>query len=325
MDGCPLVGPSAYPAVLRWLMRNSQDRLFIHHICVLPVLVTSVGRPNQILTRLSKPFRVDTCRTRRRKCDRDAGQGRETCSLCRKHNVPCTTTPSTHQRMRPYPLPDSSSSTSNSRRYQQTDVRTLDHTENLSGTSSLHEQSRQSPPGTIPLSQPASDPDQLSVYEIPPTQHGAGHLGVLPPPTVCNHLVNLYFDYIHDQFHTLFQKPAFMADLASDRVPTVILLAIIALSARFSSHHYFDGASPRIRGVQYARRAAQLLDPSDVGLTSIQACVLLGACRIVEGDSAGEAVYYGMACRMAQLLNLAHSSCDSRLEREINVRGRFPS
>ncbi|CAD0087699.1 unnamed protein product, partial [Aureobasidium vineae] len=132
-------------------------------------------------------------------------------------------------------------------------------------------------------------------------------------------------DYIHDQFHTLFQKPAFMADLASDRVPTVILLAIIALSARFSSHEYFQGSSPRTRGVQYAGRASQLLDPSDVSLTCIQACVLLGACRIVEGDSAGEAVYYGMACRMAQLLDLAHCNCDSRLEREINVRGMFTS
>lgn len=112
-----------------------------------------------------------------------------------------------------------------------------------------------------------------------------------------------------------------MADLASDRVPTVILLAIIALSARFSPHEYFSGSSPRTRGVQYTRRAAQLLDPSDVSLTCIQACVLLGACRIVEGDSAGEAVYYGMACRMAQLLDLAHCPTGSRLDREINVRG----
>ena len=75
--------------------------------------------------------------------------------------------------------------------------------------------------------------------------------------------------------------------------------------------------------MQYASRAAQLLDPSDVSLTCIQACVLLGACRIVEGDSAGEAVYYGMACRMAQLLDLAHRNCNSRLDREINIRGMF--
>jgi len=168
-----------------------------------------------------------------------------------------------------------------------------------------------------------SDSNQLSVYEIPFEQYGVGHVGVLPPSAVCNNLVNLYFDYIHDQFHTLFQKPAFMADLANDEVPTVILLAIVALSARFSSHEYFSGSSPRSRGVQYASRAAQLLDPSDVSLTCIQACVLLGACRIVEGDSAGEAVYYGMACRMAQLLDLAHRNCNSRLAREINIRGMF--
>ncbi|CAD0115117.1 unnamed protein product [Aureobasidium uvarum] len=173
-------------------------------------------------------------------------------------------------------------------------------------TSALPAQSQRSSSSADLLATSTSNSNQLSVYEIPFDQYGASHLGVLPPSAVCNHLVNLYFDYIHDQFHTLFQKPAFMADLASDRVPTVILLAIIALSARFSSHEYFQGSSPRTRGVQYARRASQLLDPSDVSLTCIQACVLLGACRIVEGDSAGEAVYYGMACRMAQLLDLAH-------------------
>lgn len=145
--------------------------------------------------------------------------------------------------------------------------------------------------------------------------------GDLPPKAVCFHLVNLYFDYVHDQFHTLFHKPTFMADLANEKVPTLILVAIIALSARFSSHSHFANSSPRTRGLQYMRRAAQLLDPSDVSLTCIQACVLLGACRIVEADAAGEAVYYGMACRMAQLLDLAHRPCESRLEREINVRG----
>ena len=70
----------------------------------------------------------------------------------------------------------------------------------------------------------------------------------------------------------------------------------------------------------YAIKSATLFDPSNVCLSSVQAAVMLGACRIVEGDAPGESVYYGIACRMAQLLDLPHRSCETRLEREINIR-----
>jgi hypothetical protein len=90
---------------------------------------------------------------------------------------------------------------------------------------------------------------------------------------------------------------------------------------RFSTHDFFAGVSPRTRGVRYAKKSASLFDPSDVSLQSIQASVLLGACRIVEGDAPAESVYYGIACRMAQLLDLGHRVCFTRLEREINIRG----
>lgn len=113
-----------------------------------------------------------------------------------------------------------------------------------------------------------------------------------------------------------------MASLAIGNTPQVILLAVIALSARFSTHAYFGTIDPRARGTEYMKRAAQLLDPSDVSLTGIQVCVLLGACRIVDGDAAGESVYYGMACRMAQLLDLPNRACETRLERETNIRSR---
>lgn len=54
----------------------------------------------------------------------------------------------------------------------------------------------------------------------------------LPPMPLRLELVNLYFDYIHDQFHSLFHRPSFMDDVANDRVAPVVLLAIFALSAR---------------------------------------------------------------------------------------------
>jgi hypothetical protein len=54
----------------------------------------------------------------------------------------------------------------------------------------------------------------------------------LPPMPLRLELVNLYFDYIHDQFHSIFHRPSFLSDVAQDQVPAVVLLAIFALSAR---------------------------------------------------------------------------------------------
>lgn len=54
----------------------------------------------------------------------------------------------------------------------------------------------------------------------------------LPPKAVCLELVELYFDYIHDQFHSLFHRPSFIEDVEKGRAPPVILFAILALSAR---------------------------------------------------------------------------------------------
>lgn len=57
----------------------------------------------------------------------------------------------------------------------------------------------------------------------------------LPPLEVCSELVSLYFDYIHDQFHSLFHRPSLEADLTNGKVPLVILYAIIGLAARYAT------------------------------------------------------------------------------------------
>lgn len=61
----------------------------------------------------------------------------------------------------------------------------------------------------------------------------------MPPPAICFHLATLYFDYVHDQLHTLFQKPAFMTDMVMDQVPPVIKFAVLALAARYA-HLWID-------------------------------------------------------------------------------------
>jgi hypothetical protein len=148
---------------------------------------------------------------------------------------------------------------------------------------------------------------------------------------LCEELVDLYFQYIHDTFHSLFHKPSCMRDVSRGVTPDAILFAIISLAARFSNDSIFEGTDPRIRGKVYAQEGRRLLDLTDVSVNTIQACVLLGACSIVDGDASTEAVYYGIACRMAMLLNLPEMVVTSELEREVNVRGKhwpqlpFPS
>lgn len=100
-------------------------------------------------------------------------------------------------------------------------------------------------------------------------------------------------------------------------------MLISLIHNRFSKNTTFCDTDPRIRGNAYAKECTRLLDWSDISLTTIQACVLLGAIAITEGKSAVENIYYAMACRMAQLLDLPNCKTDSRVEREVNIRSLF--
>ena len=88
-------------------------------------------------------------------------------------------------------------------------------------------------------------------------------------------------------------------------------------SIAFKDHCYWD------RGSEFAKESARLLDIKDVSLCTIQACILLGTVSRSEGDAAAESVYYSIASRMANLLDLASIPASNAVEREINVRGKF--
>jgi hypothetical protein len=88
---------------------------------------------------------------------------------------------------------------------------------------------------------------QQALSDQAKTSPNQGHVD-LPPRTLRRALVELYFDYIHDQFHSMYHKPSFMDNMISDRVPHVVLFAIFALAARFSTNEFFDGTDPRERG-----------------------------------------------------------------------------
>lgn len=152
-------------------------------------------------------------------------------------------------------------------------------------------------------------------WSPPPTRHVR-----MPSPALCKELINLYFRYIHDTFHSLFHQPSLIDDLGRGTIPQVILLAIISLSARFSHDRFFDNTDPRSRGKPYAEEAARLLDLRDVSVTTIQASVLLGAFVITEGEAEAESIYYSIACRLAMLMDLPNIPVNNRIDQETNVR-----
>lgn len=85
-------------------------------------------------------------------------------------------------------------------------------------------------PHAVSLPQPGSH--QGGATSPHATDYGSANDVVLPPAAVCFHLATLYFDYVHDQLHTLFQKPSFMTDMVMNKTPPVIMFAVISLSAR---------------------------------------------------------------------------------------------
>lgn len=77
----------------------------------------------------------------------------------------------------------------------------------------------------------------------------------------------------------------------------------------------------------YLLEAEALFNMRDVSLTTIQLCVLVGSGWTATGNAVAENIYYGIACRMAQLLDLPNRPASSQLESEINIRGektRYP-
>ncbi|KZM28379.1 DNA binding [Ascochyta rabiei] len=154
----------------------------------------------------------------------------------------------------------------------------------------------------------------------PPTPASSHTPSYLPPVPLRLELVNLYFDFIHDQFHSMYHRPSFTEDVARERVPRIILLAIFALSSRFSSNSVYIELDPRERGEGFRTASEALLDLRDVSPVTIQACVLLGAYAAANGDTDIENVYYSTAGRMCLVLDLPSRPVASLLEREVNIR-----
>ncbi|OQU99040.1 Fungal specific transcription factor domain-containing protein [Cladophialophora immunda] len=171
------------------------------------------------------------------------------------------------------------------------------------------------------VSQEADFPEDGYEPIVPRRIHALTHKSkLLPPLDLCEELINLYFRYIHVSFHVLFHKPSFLAAFKNGSLSRILLFAVIGMSARFSQHESLIKASPRERGRPFTKEAERLLNLHDISLTTIQACLLLGASAVVEGEGATESVYFSIACRMGMLLDLPNAPVTTRIQQELNFR-----
>ncbi|KAL2679052.1 hypothetical protein Neosp_009808 [[Neocosmospora] mangrovei] len=114
--------------------------------------------------------------------------------------------------------------------------------------------------------------------------------------------------------------PSFKAAFQNGTIPRVLFFAVIGLSARFSGHRSLSHINPWHRGRPYAQEAEKLLDLHDTSIVTIQACMLLAANFIADGEAMTECVYLTIACRMAMLIDLPNLKVNNRIEQEVNRR-----
>lgn len=144
-----------------------------------------------------------------------------------------------------------------------------------------------------------------------------------PEASFVEDVVELFFQYFHTSFPSLFHAPSFKESARNGSVPRILFFGVASLAARYSRHSSVVDINPWKRGIPYAEEAERLLNLHHVSLTTIQACVLLGIAAGTEGDPAIESVFFSNAYRMAMILDLPNAPASSPLDREINLRGEI--
>lgn len=128
----------------------------------------------------------------------------------------------------------------------------------------------------------------------------------LPSPELQEHLVEVYFDYVYGQCYYLLHKPSFTRLRSLGKVPPVLLLAVCAISARFSTHPQLQTEPAFLRGEQWAAEAQRLalkrIDNPNVTILTV--FLLLGLHTFGTCQGGRSWMLGGIAHRMAYALQL---------------------
>ncbi|KAL4908645.1 hypothetical protein BDW74DRAFT_188548 [Aspergillus multicolor] len=144
----------------------------------------------------------------------------------------------------------------------------------------------------------------------------------LPPDSVCNELIDLYFDLIDEKQLLPFHRATFIAAQRAGQIPHFIVLAMIALMACFSEHSYFESIHPWHRARPWFKSALQAFNARSelIDLASLQASILLSIVALAEGSSAQKALLTSQAICMVRMLRLPENLNPDPIRREVEIR-----
>lgn len=133
----------------------------------------------------------------------------------------------------------------------------------------------------------------------------------LPSKEIQEHLAEVYFDYVYGQSYFLLHKPSFFRRLHAGKIPPVLILAVCAVSARFSTHPQLSSEPAFLRGESWARPARDiaLRRFDSPNITILIVFLLLGLHEFGTCQGGRSWMYGGMAHRMAYALQL-HKDLD---------------
>lgn len=162
---------------------------------------------------------------------------------------------------------------------------------------------RRPPHETFPMNREAKSTDGTGLLT-----EGAEFL---PSLEIQEHLAEVFFDCVYGQSYLLLHKPSFMRRLKAGTVPPVLILAVCAVSARFSTHPQLNSDPPFLRGENWANPASAiaLSRHDEPNITILTVFLLLGLHEFGTCHGGRSWSFGGQALRMAYALQL-HQEMD---------------
>ncbi|KAL2826883.1 fungal-specific transcription factor domain-containing protein [Aspergillus cavernicola] len=145
----------------------------------------------------------------------------------------------------------------------------------------------------------------------------------LPSLEIQEHLAEVFFDCVYGQSYLLLHKPSFMRRLKARTIPPVLILAVCAVSARFSTHPQINSEPPFLRGEDWANPAATiaLKQHDEPNITVLTVFLLLGLHEFGTCHGGRSWSFGGQAMRMAYALQLHRELDYDPLLTQANGRG----
>ncbi|KAJ5616057.1 Aflatoxin biosynthesis regulatory protein [Penicillium hordei] len=145
----------------------------------------------------------------------------------------------------------------------------------------------------------------------------------LPSLEIQEHLAEVFFDCVYGQSYLLLHKPSFIRRLKAGTIPPVLILAVCAVSARFSTHPQLNSDPPFLRGENWANPAAAiaLSRHDEPNITILTVFLLLGLHEFGTCHGGRSWSFGGQALRMAYALQLHQELDQDPLLRQKNGSG----